>query len=138
MAALDTVRSLIQDSGSVPRFSDADLNVIMDDAMMELNVWAESTYTVADLETAGLVPLSHHQIFYILVKIRVVSSEIANVDKSMKFITQDTQIDGSGAASKLNRTLVLLQKELDHKLTWFLGIKKGAMPKHDGQEWGGS
>ena len=138
MAALGQLRALIQDTGTTPRFSTPDLNLIMDSAMQEVNVWGGTTYTVADLDVADAVPLAQHQIFYLVSKILVVDSDIANVDKGMKFATQDVVLDGSGVTGKLTRMKKLLEEELDKKLTYWLGIKAGAMLKHVGQEWGGS
>jgi hypothetical protein len=111
----------------------------MADAMQELNVWADTTWTVADLDVVPcLVPLSHQQIFMLVVKIRVIDAELSNTDKATKLITQDAQIDASSATSRLNRTKMLLEQELERKLVYWLGIKHGAVAKHTGQEWGGT
>jgi hypothetical protein len=137
MAALDQLRALIQDAETPYRVSDPTLTAIMADAMMEVNVWGKTTYSVADLDVADLVPLSHHQVFYLVCKIRLVDADIANVDRGLKFITQDVQLDSSSATDKLTWMKKLLEAELDKKLTYWFGIKHGSIMRHTGQEWGG-
>jgi hypothetical protein len=139
MAALDTVRALIRDTKTVKRFTDEDLEALMTDAMNDLNVWANTTWTIADLDTDPTpVPLSHQQIFYVMVKIRVVDSELTNLNSGIKMVTQDVQLDTSGSVARLNRTKLLLEQELDKKLTYWLGIKSGAIGTHVGDQWGGA
>lgn len=139
MAVLDTVRALIQDAGTTSRITNDELVEIMGSAMMELNVWANTAWSVGQLDDVPcLVPLSHQQIFYLIVKILVVDAEIANIDKGLKFVTQDVQLDASSAVTRLNRTKMLLAQELDKKLTYWLGIQAGAAMKHTGESWGGA
>ena len=138
MATLDTVRALIQDTDTTPRITNDTLVAIMGSAMMEVNVWADTAWSVGQMDDVPcLVPLTQQQIFYLVVKLLVIDSTLANADSGLKFVTQDVQLDASSGVQRLNRTRQLLVQELDKKLTYWIGIKSGGVLRHTGDQWGG-
>lgn len=125
MAVLDNARTLVRDSGTSQRFTDAELNYVIQYGIGEVNMWAETTYVLADYESAS-VPLSHNQVMYLVVKIWSVQMDIQDITRFNKIINQDVQFDPDQRVSGLNKMLKTLQDDLEFRLKKLFGLDVGA------------
>jgi len=121
MAVIDTVRVLVRDSATVKRFTDTELNTVIAFAIGEVNAWANTTYVLADY-TNLVVPVKYNQLMLLICKIWAMQMDIQDTSRYVKFVTQDVQYDPSELATRLNRTLSMLQKDLELKLKKWIGL----------------
>lgn len=127
MSVLTNLRTLVRDSSldaAQQRFTDDELNYVIDYAIGEVNMWAGTTYVLQDY-IDGNVPISHNQLMYLVGKIWSVQMDIQD-PKFVKMITQDAQYDPDQTVARFTRMLKLLQDDLSTKLKRLFGLDVGA------------
>lgn len=139
MAVLSDVRIAIRDNGTDQRFTDAEVTSLITDALNDVNVWAGTTWSYADLNdiaTSG-VPLTIYQLTMLTTRIKAVQSDLNDLDRYAKFVTQDVQYDPGNTQQQLTRVLWNLMNELEMKLKKWIGLDDGAVMQHTGELIGG-
>jgi len=138
MAVLADSRAAINDTTQPYRISDATLNLLITEALNDVNVWAGTAFTTANLDAApSPVPLSVRQVTMLNVRVKVLLSDISDPARYAKFVTQDTQYDNSEVQKTLQKVLWNLQKALAEQALMFFGYTLGAVLQSGGDQIGG-
>lgn len=113
MGVVSDLRILLRDVSVDPderRYSDAELTVMANHALYELNVRADTIETIATLDAAiATTPTPTQMALYnltaMLAEIRAIEGEANSPDDFVKFVTQDTTIDPGDAGSRYSKLL---------------------------------
>lgn len=128
------LRTIIRDTDVDPtaqRYSNAELDVFLANALNDISAYSGVMYTVAALEalvaglTASQSELGHHQLMLMLADIKIVHAESSDVTDFVKFSTQDTVIDPGDAGTRLAKMLKSKQDAFLLALNKWIGIDNG-------------
>jgi hypothetical protein len=114
-----------------PRFQDSELEVFARNALMELNVWAATAYTIAQLDSAlsgsnpSTIESAIYQLTLLLAQIHVIEADASSPDDYVKYMTQDTTVDPGDASLRVSRLLKSLQERFEKLLNHWIGVEHG-------------
>lgn len=135
MAMIDDFRSLIHDNSvnGDTHFTDAELTVILETALIEVNIWARTEYVdIAALELARSTSPSvlTNQVYLCTLytaQILCMKSDASAFDLYTRTVTQDTDIDPGDSASRIKWILADLERQLEKRLNNWFGIMDGGL-----------
>lgn len=134
MGVVSDTRVVLRDTAvdvTERRWSDPELTILVNLALMELNVRADTAFTLAVLDAAVLAtPDSINQAVYNLAvqlaEIRAIEGEANDPDDFVKFVTQDTTVDPGDAGSRYMKLLTGKRERFEFSFR-----------KQIGGDWGG-
>lgn len=135
MAMLGRLRNLIHDNSidGETHFSDSELNDILEVALIEVNIWAETSYAdITTLEAAYTAsPSGTVQKVYLMTlyyaQIKAIESDASAFGMYTKMVTQDATIDPGDAGTRLDKILKLLKHQFEERLKNWFGIMDGGL-----------
>lgn len=133
MSLRETTRVLIRDNHTNKRYSDGDLDLLIDNSIVTNNGWFETNLDVNDYDATGSsVPARQRSLLYLQIKIDATAADLQDVDRYVKLVTQDVQRDPESAMRYLERLLLRLEKDMKLKLEKWVGLDYSKYMGHPG------
>lgn len=116
-------RILIRDAYDERRYTDTEIEVLLDQAIQDTNGWYNTSYVRLDYTPgSSTVPVQQQQIMWLRFKIIALYTDLQDVERYLKIIVQDNQVDPDAIVKTMEKLLGRLEKQLAELLDKWLGL----------------